>query len=291
MNVNINKLNLKQEYKDSPFIENLEEFAQALYKAKPLYEFVVDNDCTIEMRKRLDNGSLENHRAIRRIKVVENGEEVGAIGVTTRYRGGSSEVVYEVQSFRIRKERGNREAVQAKDLKVALRVAKKTLVSRIDDELKQLIGNSIRDNMSSLHGSHKNQVRWDFSVDEEIAFLAMLGYEARLKGESTITMPSKAFSLSNKDMKKHDNKCEIYAHWNKLKSAYDAKLGYGINVKADNSLVLYSLAEDSITHYKHYDDLPTAIQEKFAMFKVLNENEGYGHIGCKFNGGMFFIAP
>ena len=145
--------------------------------------------------------------------------------------------------------------------------------------------------MSSLHGSHKNQVRWDFSVDEEIAFLAMLGYEARLKGESTITMPSKAFSLSNKDMKKHDNKCEIYAHWNKLKSAYDAKLGYGINVKADNSLVLYSLAEDSITHYKHYDDLPTAIQEKFAMFKVLNENEGYGHIGCKFNGGMFFIAP
>jgi hypothetical protein len=291
MNVNINKLNLKQEYKDAPYIDGLEGFAQALYKAKPMYDFIVDNDCTIEVRKRVDDGSLQYARLIRRIKVVENGEQVGAIGVTTRYRGGSSEPVYEVESFRIRKERGNREAVQAKDLKVALRVAKKTLVSRVDDELKQLIGNSIRDNMSSLHNSHKNQVRWDFSVDDEIAFLAMLGYEARLKGESTITMPSKAFSLSNKDMKKHDNKCEIYAHWNKLKSAYDAKLGYGIMVKADSSLVMYSLAQDSITHCKSFEDLLPSVQEKFAMFKVLNENEGYGHIGCKFNGGMFYIAP
>ena len=289
--MNINKLNLKQEYKDAPYIDGLEGFAQALYKAKPMYDFIVDNDCTIEVRKRVDDGSLQYARLIRRIKVVENGEQVGAIGVTTRYRGGSSEPVYEVESFRIRKERGNREAVQAKDLKVALRVAKKTLVSRVDDELKQLIGNSIRDNMSSLHNSHKNQVRWDFSVDDEIAFLAMLGYEARLKGESTITMPSKAFSLSNKDMKKHDNKCEIYAHWNKLKSAYDAKLGYGIMVKADSSLVMYSLAQDSITHCKSFEDLLPSVQEKFAMFKVLNENEGYGHIGCKFNGGMFFIAP
>ena len=289
--MNINKLNLKHEYKDSPFIEHLEEFAVALYKVRPLYEFVVDNDCTIEMRKRLEDGSLETNRAICRIKIVENGEAVGSIGVTTRYRGRSSETVYEVQSFRIRKERGNREAVQAKDLKVALRVAKKTLVSRVDDELKELIGTNIRNNISAMHSSHKNQVRWDFNVDDEITLMAMLGYEARLRGEPKISMASTAFSLLHKDIKKHDAKCEVYKHWNDLKNAFDAKLGYGINVKADSSLVLYSLEQDSITHYKHYDDLPTAIQEKFAMFKVLNENEGYGHLGCKFKEGVFFIAP
>jgi len=290
--MNINKSNLKQEYKDAPYIDGLEGFAQALYKAKPLYDFIVDNDCTIEVRKNSGNGTtVTTSRFIRRIKVVENGEEVGAIGVTTRYRGGSSEPVYEVQSFRIRKERGNREAVQAKDMKVALRVAKKTLVSRLDDELKELIGKSIRDNISSMHNSHKNQVRWDFSVDDEISLMAMLGYEARLRGEPTISMSSTFFSLVNKDIKKHNIKCEIYKNWNDLKTAFDAKLGYGINVKADSSLVLYSLEQDSITHYKHYDDLPTAIQEKFAMFKVLSEGEGYSHIGCKFKDGMFFIAP
>jgi hypothetical protein len=289
--MNINKLKLKQEYKDSPFIDNLEEFAIALYKAKPLYEFMLDDECIIEIRKRLDDGSLETKRAIRRIKIIENGEEVGAIGVTTRHRNGNSETVYEVQSFRIRKARGNREAVQAKDLKVALRVAKKALVSRLDDELKDLIGNNIRSNISSLHSSYKNQVRWDFNTEDEMVFMAMQGYEARLMGEPTITMPSTAFSLSSKDMKKHDLKCEMYAHWNKLMHAFNSKLGYGVNVKTDNSLVLYSLEQDSITHYKHYDDLPTAIQEKFAMFKVLAENEGYGHIGCKFKEGMFYIAP
>jgi hypothetical protein len=121
--------------------------------------------------------------------------------------------------------------------------------------------------------------------------MAMLSYEARLRGEPTITMPSTSTSLLSKDMVKHDNKCEQYRHWNILKQALDAKLGYGVIAKADNSLVLYSLAFDSITHYKHYDDLPKGIQEKFAMFKVLNANEGYGHIGCKFKDGLFFIAP
>lgn len=289
--MNIDKSKLNQEHKDIPFIEKLEDFANALYKAKPMYDFVIDNECTVEYRKRNDDGGITNNRFVRRLKVIENGEVVGAIGINTRYRRQTPETVYEIQSFRIRKERGNREAIQAKDLKIALRVAKKTLVSRLDDELKELIGNSIRNSITQLHGSHKNQVRWDFNTEDEIVFMAMQGYEARLKGETTISMPATAFSLSNKDMKRHDDKCEIYAHWNRLKTAYDAKLGYGINVKADNSLVLYSLAFDSITHYKHYDDLPAGIQEKFAMFKVLNENEGYGHIGCKFKEGMFFIAP
>jgi hypothetical protein len=289
--MNINKSKLNQEHKDSPFIEKLEDFANALYKAKPMYDFVIDNDCVVEYRKRNDDGTVTINRFVRRLKVIDNGEGVGTIGINTRYRNQIPETVYEIQSFRIRKERGNREAVQAKDLKVALRVAKKTLVSRLDDELKELIGTNIRNNISTLHNSHKNQVRWDFSVDDEITFMAMLGYEARLAGEPTISMPSTSFSLVHKDIKKHDAKCEIYKHWNTLKQAFDAKLGYGINVKADNSLVLYSLADDSITHYKHYDDLPTAIQEKFAMFKVLNENEGYGHLGCKFKDGFFFIAP
>jgi len=289
--MNIDKSKLKQEYKDIPYLDGLEDFADALYKAKPMYDFVVDDNCTIEVRKRAPDGSLHHARSICRIKTIENGEEVGTIGVTTRWRGGNEERVYEVQSFRIRKERGNREAVQAKDLKVALRVAKKALVSRIDDELKELIGNSIKGSVSALHASAKNQVRWDFSVEDEITFMAMLSYEARLRGEPTITMPSTSTSLLSKDMVKHDNKCEQYRHWNILKQSFDAKLGYGVIAKADNSLVLYSLAFDSITHYKHYDDLPKGIQEKFAMFKVLNENEGYGHIGCKFKDGLFFIAP
>ena len=287
----IDRTKLRHELKDAGYVGDLEGFAEALYKVKPMCEFYVDDNCTIEYRKRLDDGSVETRRVIRRLKVVEGGEEVGSIGVADRSRGHVTEKVYEVQSFRIRKERGNRESVQAKDLKVALRVAKKTLVSRADSELKELIGTQVRNNITQLHGSHKNQVRWDFNTEDEIVFMAMQGYEARLKGETTISMPATAFSLASKDMKRHDSKCELYAHWNTLKSAYDAKKGYGINVKADNSLVLYSLEQDSITHYKHYDDLPTGIQEKFAMFKVLTENEGYGHIGCKFKEGFFFIAP
>lgn len=288
----IDRTKLKLEFKDAPYIDGLEGFMQALYKAKPLCDYVVDDNCIITTRM-VDSlsGTVSQRYTIRRAKVIENGEEVGAIGVTTRYRGRSSEPVYEIQSFRIRKERGNREAVQAKDLKVALRVAKKTLVSRVDDELKELIGNSIGSSVSSLHASAKNQVRWDFSQEEEIVSMAMLGYMARLNNEKSISLPSTAVSLAGKDMKKHDDKCERFRHWADLKLALDTKQGYGIMVKADKSLVMYSLAQDTITHCKSFEDLTPSIQEKFAMFKVLDENEGYGHIGCKFKEGMFFIAP
>lgn len=286
----VDKTKLNIAHRDAEYVGKLEEFAEQFTKARPMCDFFVDDDCMMTMYKDVD-GTRVGVKYIRRLKVTSAGEMLGHIGISDRYRNGSTESVYEVSSFRIRKERGNENATQAKDLKVALRVAKKTLVSRVDDELKELIGKKVRDNVYAMHNGARNEMRWEFKVDDEIIFMAMLGYEARLKSEPTISMPSTAFTLTGKDMKKHDTKCERYKTWTDLQLALDAKQGYGLMLRNDNSITMYSLAQDSITHYKHYGELPTSVQEKFAMFKVLEINEGYSHIGCKFVDSMFFIAP
>jgi hypothetical protein len=287
--MNVDKSKLKQEYKDASYVNKLEEFALAVYKAKPMLEFYVDDTCVKQTRVRDDEGNTTYTNEICRLKALDCGDEVGQISVSTRYRNGESESVYEVGSFRISKSRGHQNRVQSKDIKTALRVAKKSLVSRADSELKDLIGNAIMGSLSAMHRSMRNQVRWDFDVESELLFMAMQGYEARQNGEDTYKLPSTPFSIKN--LNKHDAKCENYKNWDTLYLAAKAKQGYGAMTRLDNSIVLYALAQDTITHYRDYADLPPSIQEKFAMFKVLEENELYTHIGCKFKDGMYFIAP
>lgn len=287
--MNIDRSKLKQEFKDARCVGKLEEFALAIQKVKPMLEFYVDEDCTVQTRCRHEDGTVTFTNELRRIKILDSGDDVGYIGVSTRYRNGESEKVYEVGSFRITKSRGNQHSVQSKDIKTALRVAKKSLVSRADNELKDLIGNAVMGSLSAMHSSMRNQVRWDFDVESELLFMAMQGYEARCNDEQTFKLPATPFSI--KDLKKHDDKCENYKNWNTLYLAAKANQGYGAMVRADNSIVLYSLAQDTINHYRDYSDLPLNIQERFAMFKVLEVNELYTHIGCKFKDGMYFIAP
>lgn len=287
--MNVDRSKLKQEFKDVGYVNKLEDFLLAVYKAKPMLEFYVDDDCIHTTRTRQEDGTLTHVNEICRIKILDSGDDVGHISVATRYRNGESEKVYEVGSFRIAKSRGNRHNVQSKDIKTALRVAKKSLVSRADNELKDLIGNSVVGSLSAMHSSMRNQVRWDFDVESELLFMAMQGYEARQNGEVTYKLPATPFSI--KDLKKHDDKCATYKDWNTLYLAAKAKQGYGAMVRGDSSIVLYSLAQDTISHYRDYSELPLSIQERFAMFKVLDINELYTHIGCKFKDGMYFIAP
>ena len=61
------------------------------------------------------------------------------------------------------------------------------------------------------------------------------------------------------------------------------------SLKKDNSVVVYSLAADKLTKYSGFDELPINIQEKLAMFKVLERGEAYENFGIQFDDELFFI--
>jgi hypothetical protein len=66
--------------------------------------------------------------------------------------------------------------------------------------------------------------------------------------------------------------------------------GYGISKFINGSLAVLNFADQSVTKFKSAELLPVDIQNKLAMFKVIQENEPYAHLGCKFQNDMYYIV-
>jgi hypothetical protein len=244
---------------------------------------VVDETCLDNVWK---DGKAES--VIYRIKIYENGEELGFVSTGTRYLAGNKEEVYGVGSFRIRKERGG-SATMTKDIKVALRTVKRMLVSRVDNELVDLIKNKVESNIRQIMYHTRNNLRWDIDSEEEVIFYAMQAYHAKKRGEDRVSLPSKLVSV--KDEKGHQRKCEEFEASSSLELAHHAKTGYGVMLNADGGYVVYDYALGALEKYPSFYGLPIYLQEKLGIFKLLNVDEPVMNVGCKFDEGMFYIYP
>jgi hypothetical protein len=282
--VNIDKSQLNVKHRDTlPYSNNLLDFAYQVALVKPLCKLVVDENC---LDKIWNEGKSEG--VIYRIKIYENGEELGFISTGTRYLAGNKEEVYGVGGFRIHKDRGG-SATLTKDIKVALRTAKRMLTSRVDNELVDLIKNKVESSMKHIVYHTKNTLRWDIDNEEEIIFYAMQAYHAKKRGEDKVSLPSNLVSV--KDEKDHHRKCEAFEASSNLELAHHAKTGYGVMVNADEGYAVYDYALGALEKYPSFYDLPIYIQEKLGIFKLLNVDEPVLKVGCKFDGGMFYIYP
>ena len=58
----------------------------------------------------------------------------------------------------------------------------------------------------------------------------------------------------------------------------------------NGSLAVLNFADQSVRKFKSVELLPSDIQNKLAMFKVIQINEPYAHIGCKFGNDMYYIV-
>jgi hypothetical protein len=282
--VNIDKSQLNVKHRDTlPYGNNLLDFAYQVALAKPLCKLVVDENCLDNVWK---DGKSEG--VIYRIKIYENGEELGFISTGTRYLAGNKEEVYGVGSFRIRKERGG-SATLTKDIKVALRTVKRMLVSRVDNELVDLIKNKVESNIRQIMYHTRNNLRWDIDSEEEVIFYAMQAYHAKKRGEDRVSLPSKLVSV--KDDKAHQRKCEEFEASSSLELAHHAVTGYGVMLNADGGYVVYDYALGALEKYPSFYGLPIHLQEKLGIFKLLNVDEPVMKVGCKFDEGMFYIYP
>jgi hypothetical protein len=279
----VDKSALKKEYREAVVDPMLLGFADLVSFAKPCCNYVVDDSCVD--REYTNEGESQHH--LRRFKVFENGEELGDICVGRRYSRGSSEMVYKVRSFRINKERGDRNGVMAKDLKVALRHAKKVLISRESSELIKQVKTQISNFVDYHHQNSHHRLQWTMNSSELAVANAMLAYEARLKGEETVVISSKVVTQNAKD---HDEHCELYKESKALYDAMKANRGYGVFRRIDDSLIVYSFATDTVKRYAGFDELPLNIQSKYAMFKVLAQDEAHATLGCKFGDDYTYVV-
>ena len=285
----VDRSKLKAEWRNIGYAKDLEEFLEKVAMVKPLTKFSVSDKCVkTERYNDKEDGTLKTRHFISSIRVYENGERLGSINITSRWRNGSSEDAYGVESFRIHKFKGNRNMATTSDLKKAVNIAKKMFTPREDTELVDLIRNKVTGFVDGASNTLTNQLRWDFSVEEELAFYAMEAYKARRRGDAVCSMPAKPISIGNID--NHDSKCEKYEVAKQLKDMVIAKKGYGIKTNTDNSLIVYSYATDTVQRYESFYELPENIQQKYAMFKVLKHDEAIATIGCHYGDGFSFVV-
>jgi len=285
----VDKTKLKAEWRNLDYAKNLEEFLEKVAMVKPLAKFSVSDKCVQGERYRdATDNEVKTRQFIASIRVYENGEKLGSIGITSRWRNGQNEDAYGVESFRIHKSKGARNMITTSDMKKAISVVKKMFAPRQDTELVDLIRNKVTGFVKGASDTMTNQLRWDFNIEGELALYAMEAYKARRRGDSTCSMPAKPISIS--DISKHDDKCERYEVAKHLKDLIIAKQGYGVKANADNSLVVYSYATDTVQRYESFNELPENIQQKYAMFKVLKEGEAITTIGCYYSEGFAFVV-
>jgi hypothetical protein len=297
--ITIDRSAINAEKRESPLVEGLEEFAHEVSMLKPLCNFKADDDC-LKTEYSYEDQTDENGKTsmkqtrttkVYKIKVFQEGEELGAVSMSERYHREKKEIVYGLHSFRINKERGNRDATLTKNLKVALRTAKKVLVNRQDEELRQLLDTKVNMSLNSLVGSARSYTLYSVDTNTEVFNLAMLAYQARLRGEATVTLPSTPITLNSPTkLKDHHEYCEKFTTSSFLYEQFKSKLGYAVKTQPDGSMVVLNKADDSVKKYASFDRLPVDVQGKLAMFKVLNVDEPYAHLGCKFNEDIIYIV-
>lgn len=287
--INIDRSKLNAEVRNLPTNPKLEEFALKVALAKPLCEFSFGEHAvrtTYDYTKTPTEKRLELYK----VEVYQDGEKLGGLFISERYHRGEKEEVYGVESFRIQKERGRTDATQSKDIKVALRNAKKSFVSRQDDELRDLIKNQVTGGVNSLWNQTRNSITYTMDTSAEAINTAMLAHEARKKGEPTFTAPSKPISIHERRAKEHEKACEEFVTSSFLREQLTSNHGYGVSIYSNGSLAVLNFADQGITKFKSLELLPLDIQSKLAMFKVIKEGEAYAHLGCKFHGEMYYIT-
>lgn len=293
MPVTINKEAMTAEQRAYPLRPNLAEFVVEVARMNPLLEFMCDTHCvTRDWNNKKDNGNggtgAYDHLTYK-VKVLQDGEEVGALSTSTRYRRSiGAEMVYGVESFRIRKERGRDDTTYSKDLKVALRTAKKALVARATDEMFTHVVAQVKHNLDNLWSSVRNGVRYAIDMSDEAMVYAQAAYKAHKEGKSVVELPVKLKSV--RDYDEYLRRCEQLDCVGKLHASFANHEGYAVKVLEDGKIVSVNLETHVVDKYQDIDSLPSDMANKFVMFKVINDQEPYEHLGVKFEHGFFYIT-
>jgi hypothetical protein len=287
--VNIDKSQVPQKKANAEMHPLLPNFVAEVALVKPTCDFYVDDDCIHSKWRRKDDSRTEDFQQIYKVKVRQDGEEIGFLSIVGEYRNGASVDVYGVGSFRIDKARGRHDETTTKDLKVALRNVKKFLVGRDYTEIANLIKQTVTNKINVIVQRAESRIRWCISTDNLALSYSLLSYQARKDGVAEVKLPaiSKEFMRNMQEM---DENIVSYIEANALQEMHENKKGYGLSLYSTGSCALYDFATDSVRRYKSTTDLPDAIQTRLAMFKVIDKDEPHSQFGCKFDGDMYFIV-
>jgi hypothetical protein len=209
-------------------------------------------------------------------KVFNDTEEVGKIWGTTDYDSKDSKTVYiyNINSYRINNQRGQRNRKHTKHYKIALRTALEVFAPVPTNIIAEKIIERVSYRVGSLASSAASQAFYCVRGNEDV----VLQYFKQIEDEGPMPLPQTLVTRLGKWQDK-------YANWRIAESVHEKLLksdGMAVKLLANNAMIAVDLTNPKeVKQFTNSYDLPVEYQEKLAILKIMELNQPIEGIGVK----------
>lgn len=209
-------------------------------------------------------------------KVFNGTEEVGRIWGTTDYDSKESKnvYVYNINSYRIQNQRGQRNRKHTKHYKIALKLALEVFAPVPTDVIAEKIIERAGYRVRGLESSASSHATYCVRGNEE----DVLRYFKQVEDEGPTQLPTTLLT-------KLGNWRDKYANWRIAESVatkFTDKDGIAIKLLPDNEMIAVDLTNPKeVKQLANSYDLPVEYQEKLAILKIMELNQPIEGVGVK----------
>jgi hypothetical protein len=203
-------------------------------------------------------------------------EEVGKIWGTTDYdrKDNKNVYIYNVNSYRIQNQRGQRNRKQSKHYKVILKVAMEVFAPVPTDVIATNIIERVGYRVSSLASSASSQAFYCVRGNEDV----VLQYFKQIVDDGPTSLPHELITKLGKWQDK-------YANWriaDSVNEKFKANDGMAIKLTPNGEMLAVDLTNPKeVKKFTNSYDLPVEYQEKLTILKIMEVNQPIEGIGAK----------
>ena len=220
---------------------------------------------------------------LRMVRTYKGAEYLGSIAIDTRYsRGGPTEKIYCIKSWRIDNQRGSANTSSTSKLTGAVRIVKKTFLPMIAAEIIEKASGEIG---TAFYGAIRdlsrpiqhNSMTPNTTIIQRYLYLLLRGEE----------IPSAVNELMRKDFlsEKYEKAMLEYMLAEKMENKQ-----YAVVVQYSNTFLIKRFNADShAVEHKQFEELPEKAQSALAVLQLMEDSELVDDVGFRFNDRNFYI--
>lgn len=237
--------------------------------------------------KRDADGNLiappEGKQFLRRINVIAGGEQLGTVSVTQRY-GRREGCTYDIASWRVNKQRGDRNVTSTEKLDIAVRKIKKLFVKMNYDEIIDKANDSVRNGIYHSFRDLKSPIGRSALIKDEVMLQKYVFCVVRgLPIPDGINRPIRDIFESTK----YEEQMAQYELAMEVEQLFDK--GGMTTVCIHNGMYLYKDKQTDNIEVMEFDQLSETWQNRIAVLQLMQDGEIVRDVGFRYNDTNFHI--
>jgi hypothetical protein len=229
----------------------------------------------------------EGKNFIQRLRVMENGEYLGEIGIERNYRVAGRETMFVIMSWRIAEQRQRSSAAKTSKLDVAVRTAKKAFVSKSYGELLNDVERTVASDFGMAVGELMRPISMTRLAPSASEMQMYCYYMANgMEVPPTLDKTVKTAFCSEK----FSTALSQYGLGEKLRTLMATGYMLIIHILPDEAVLYRDPANNHAITRSEMHTLPEKWQSNIAVLRLMQDNEMVLDIGFRQNSDNFAIV-